>query len=215
MYNVRFKPFIGENYDKQEFKMLVLGESHYLSNSDILEYENNNKNTETITTSVLLRFLNYKTGKKCFEIWMNTFTKFCNVLEGRKTSKIETFNFWKNCSFYNYVQTPMIGPRISPSKEEFKKSLNAFLIVLDEVKPDIIFIWGYRLWNNLPREQFFEKIKINNNEIQLFHKIPLKVLPHPSSSKFNYNLSNIISKYIIEVKNYKKQQVLYYPTPNN
>lgn len=201
MSKIRFKQFVGENYHKQDFKIFVLGESHYLKDSELEAYNNNDKFIEEITINVLRRFFNYKKHKKDFERWMNTFTKFSNVLGGKKMTSSETLVFWENCSFYNYVQSPTTGPRISPTGTEFKNSKNAFLCVLGETKPDIIFVWGYRLWNNLPKEELYNKINFQNTEIHFFNKIPIKVLPHPSSNKFNYKLSNEIDKYIDEIKN--------------
>ncbi|RLJ67465.1 hypothetical protein CLV86_0968 [Lacinutrix venerupis] len=38
MLPIRFKLFIGTEYQKQDFKILVLGESHYLNGSDFTDY---------------------------------------------------------------------------------------------------------------------------------------------------------------------------------
>ena len=204
MEKLRFKPFIGENYYKQDFKILILGESHHLETSDFEAYLRDEKDIENITIYVLRRFLNYKQNYTNFGRWMNTFTKFNNVFFGKKISSIETIIFWENCSFYNYVQNPTTGPRISPTNAEFKDSINPFLSVLEETKPNIIFIWGYRLWNNLPKDELYNKINFQNTEIHLYNKIPIKVLPHPSTKQFNYNLSKEMEKYIDEIKKFQK-----------
>ena len=142
MLPIRFKPFIGEKYQTQDFKILILGESHYFNNKDLSDYLNKEKRIESITISVLKRFLNYKrTGKNHFK-WMNTFTKFSNIYKGKRLYPNETIDFWEDCSFYNYVQAPTKGPRISPTKDEFNLSFNALKEVVEEIKPNLIFLWG-------------------------------------------------------------------------
>ena len=52
--------------------------------------------------------------------------------------------------FYNYVQTCVSKARKSPEKWQFDESEDAFFEVLDYYKPDVILVWGTRLWESLP-----------------------------------------------------------------
>ena len=202
MLPIRFKPFVGANYENENFKILVLGESHYLGKQDMKAFEDKDPRIENITKSVVTGYLNYKKTGKDYYKWMNTFTKFTNALNGKQSSIKEINSFWRCSSFYNYVQAPTKGPRQSPTKEDFKLSIDAFEKVVDELKPNLIFIWGNRLWNNFPKSNY-HKSCINNKTIHFINfnqKIPIMVIPHPSSSKFNRSTYKEIEDYIIAVK---------------
>ena len=202
MLPIRFKPFIGTEYNIQNFKILIVGESHYLNDFDFNDYLNGDKKVELITNNVVKRYLNYKKTGKYYAKWMNTFTKFSNVLYGKKSSIKDTVEFWQSSSFYNYVQAPTKGPRISPSKEEFKLSFDALKKVVEEIKPNLIFLWGHRLWDNFPKENY-ESSKNGNDKIHFLkfsYNLPIMVVPHPSSSKFNYGIKDEIEKYRNAVK---------------
>jgi hypothetical protein len=202
MLPIRFKPFVGTEYQKQDFKILILGESHYLNDSDFIDYLDGNKKVELITNNVVNGYLNYKKTGKSYANWMNTFTKFSNVLNGKKSSIKETVEFWQSSSFYNYVQAPTKGPRISPSEEEFKQSFDALTEVVEEIKPNLIFFWGHRLWNNFPKDNYGSLI--NGNEkihfLKFSYNLPIIVMPHPSSSKFNYGIKDEIKDYLNVIK---------------
>lgn len=202
MLPIRFKPFIGKEYEKQEFKILILGESHYLNDLDFTDYLNGEKKVELITNNVVNEYLNYKKTGRFYARWMNTFTKFTNVLNGKKSSIKETVEFWQASSFYNYVQAPTKGPRISPTKEEFRQSFDALSEVVKQIKPNMIFIWGDRLWNNFPKDNY-ESLTNGSDEIHYLkfsYNLPIMVVPHPSSSKFNYGIKNNINDYLNVVK---------------
>jgi hypothetical protein len=196
MTKIRFKPFVGSQYNNTNCRILILGESHYLCGDDLLDYENNEPYIQNITQNVVLEFLNYKNNKTSFQKWMNTFTKFGNIVSNKNLNTMETIDFWNSCSFYNFVQYPTTGPRISPTKEQFKNSLDAFLKISDELKPNVIFIWGYRLWQNLPKDNLITVMNINGTEKHLYNNIPIKVIPHPSSNQFNYELCNDIQNFL-------------------
>jgi uracil-DNA glycosylase len=173
-----------------------------LNDSDFTDYLNGEKTVELITNNVVNGYLNYKKTARFYAKWMNTFTKFSNVLNGKNSSIKETVEFWQSSSFYNYVQAPTKGPRISPTKEEFKQSFDALSEVVEQLKPNMIFIWGDRLWNNFPKDNYESK-KSGNDKIHYLkfsYNLPIMVVPHPSSSKFNYGIKKNITDYLNAVK---------------
>lgn len=201
MLPIRFKPFVGKNYSNEQFKILVLGESHYLNSKDLLDFKSGHQRIEHITNNVLNSFLNYKRTRKSYARWMNTFTKFSNVYHGKRLTPKNTVDFWDSCSFYNYVQAPTAGPRVSPKTNEFQQSFEALEKVIEDIRPDIIYIWGYRLWDNLPIAHIRnEKVDEFNLYYLGVNKIPIMKLPHPSSTKFNYKLSTQLKRYTEKVK---------------
>ena len=83
MTKIRFKPFVGSQYNNTNCRILILGESHYLCVDDLLDYVNNEPYIQNITQNVVLEFLNYKNNKTSFQKWMNTFTKFGNIVSNK------------------------------------------------------------------------------------------------------------------------------------
>lgn len=200
-----FKPWVGENYENgiNGKKILVLGESHHCDDDKCLDCgtTNTKHDCNSFTQKVILNYFSYKEKKYPFDRWMNTFTKFANILNGKKLSDPEQIDFWESVAFYNYVQKALTGPRISPTQDEFNNSLPAFHYLIENLKPDLIIIWGMRLWYNLPKGIFFV-IENNAKNIPIHYykkdniKIPLKVIYHPASSKLNYNHTIEINEFI-------------------
>lgn len=186
MLPIRFKPYVGKDYDKQDFKILTLGESHYFGEDDLRDYENGTKRIEHITNKVVNEYLDYlKTGKG-FVVWMNTFTKYGHVFVEERSKK-DLLKVWESISFYNYVQVPTPGPRIPPPNKDFKDSIEAFKKVVKDLKPDLILFWGDRLWDNFPQE-YLKSITKGGKQIhylKLSYEMPILILKHPSSRVFN------------------------------
>lgn len=157
--NVKFPPWEGMEYqygilgfdedghiiygtkDKPGIKLLVLGDSHYCAKqSDAVE---------SITNTIIKDLLNPESE---FELYKNTYTKFIKSLTGHIDvftieSKVEA---WNHILFYNYVQEAMSKPRQSPSEKQFYEAQAPFFEVLEKNSPDLIIVWGKRLYNRLP-----------------------------------------------------------------
>ncbi|MCB0540555.1 MAG: hypothetical protein KDE33_23770 [Bacteroidetes bacterium] len=193
-----FDPYIGTQYERRKF--LVLGESHYANEfltgemtPELMRIRSN------FTNCVMHQYLDFLSDRIRSQRWMNTFTKFSNVLHSQRLSKTIRIQFWESVSFYNYVQFPVSGPGQSPSKEQFEMSHSPFLQTCLELKPEMIFIWGFRLRDNLPPNSF--ETRIGRDEVTLYYlraheNIPCLIVPHPSSRSFNYKISSTISKYL-------------------
>jgi hypothetical protein len=206
MENVFFHPHVGKNYETTGFnglKLLILGESHYCE----YKCENcgkiHNKECAGFTIEVLTRFFKYKEGKVEFEDWMRTFTRFTNVLLEEEADNQTLLNFWDSVIFYNYVQSSTEGSRISPTDKQFEESKKAFLEILEYFKPDLILVWGKRLWDHMPDCGFWGKEDILDNFNDHFYyyeasgkKIPAYRIYHPSSQYFNYESSKYIKEAI-------------------
>ncbi|MGB5981646.1 MAG: uracil-DNA glycosylase [Nonlabens sp.] len=203
MSNIRFKPFIGSTYKKQDFKLLTLGESHYFGSGDMANFKADESSMSTVTQDVVKRYLDYKIGKGNFENWMSNYTKYGNVVAGKQMSSKETIDFWNSTSFYNYVQAPTANPRVSPTKQEFTDSIEPFKKVLKNLNPDLVILWGHRLWNHFPKDHYVSKLEQEGNKIHYLEfnkRTPILVVPHPSSSQFNYSLTSEINNYIELIK---------------
>jgi hypothetical protein len=143
---VKFKPWVGENYETgihQGKKLMILGESHYCANPET-------EATEDITIKVIEDLLDPFSEHEGYK---NTYTKFAKAVVGEKQFSDETKKeFWQHVIFYNYVQTSISGARLSPTTEQFRNSEQAFFEIISQYQPDLIIVWGKRLYNNLPQQ---------------------------------------------------------------
>ncbi|MBE6188660.1 MAG: hypothetical protein E7143_06015 [Rikenellaceae bacterium] len=158
--NVKFIPWVGPEYEygirgfdnnghiiygtkeNPGIKVAVLGDSHYCANQS--------EAVKTITNTVIKDLLQKESE---FEQYKNTYTKFIKSFTGyidefTNDSKIEA---WQHILFYNYVQEAMERPRQSPSEKQFSEAQIPFFEILEKNSPDVIIVWGKRLYNNLPQ----------------------------------------------------------------
>ncbi|MBR5831063.1 MAG: hypothetical protein IKY79_00435 [Bacteroidales bacterium] len=124
-------------------KVMVLGESHYCANKEDENYY--------LTKGIITDLINPDAK---FEPYKNTYTKFGKSLSGAFDlwNNEAKRDLWQHVIFYNYVQKSMPGKRIAPSKEDFHQSEDAFFEVLETYSPDIVIVWGKRLYNSLPQK---------------------------------------------------------------
>lgn len=141
MKDVKFLPFVGDNYNKglQGKKVLVLGESHYCANAS--------EAVPSLTQDIIKDL--YDPNSE-FEPYKNTYTKFAKSLVNKDLTVKDKEEIWNKLAFYNFVQNPITGPRKPPSNQEFLDSHTAFFQVLEALQPDCILAWGSRLYDNLP-----------------------------------------------------------------
>lgn len=141
MSQIKFTPWIGDNYEKSTFgkRVLVLGESHY-------DWEKGKPIDErSEVTNIVIREQLDGTYTKAF--W----TKIAITFLNKQPTLEEKRAFWHQIAFYNYVQSSAgFGPRKSPTSEQFGKSAQAFFELLESYKPEVIIVLGKRLWQNLP-----------------------------------------------------------------
>ena len=158
--NVKFIPWVGPEYEygirgfdnnghiiygtkeNPGIKVAVLGDSHYCANQS--------EAVKPITNPVIKDLLQKESE---FEQYKNTYTKFIKSFTGyidefTNDSKIEA---WHHILFYNYVQEAMERPRQSPSEKQFSEAQIPFFEILEKNSPDVIIVWGKRLYNNLPQ----------------------------------------------------------------
>ena len=143
MSKINFLPWVGEHYSTTGFagkRILALGESHYCDKASDAKPD--------ITGKVIADLFDPQSEHEAYK---NTYTKFAEALLGRDCLSLEDKErFWNSIAFYNYVQVPMTGARVAPSQKDFRDSEAAFFEVLELLRPDIVIVWGSRLYNNLP-----------------------------------------------------------------
>ena len=179
MGNIIFKPWVGDNYRSTSKKIFILGESHY--------GESSIEDNPDFTSGIVESFLGFKAGKHDHEHWMNTFTRFTNVVHDQTLEVGAITSFWQSIVFYNYIQKAIEGPRVSPSEQDFENSLKALVEIITEYQPNLIIIWGQRLWESLPNELFKYDKESNSYFLEIQdNRIDVLWIYHPSSRYFNY-----------------------------
>ena len=135
MSNIHFEPFKGTNYSNGgcfRKKILVLGESHH------------GRDMGSSMTQDILDDQTY--SNKTYP----AYTKFERALVGYKTNSQARQCIWNSVMFYNYVQSCVPKSRQRPEQWQFDESEEAFFEVLENYEPDVILVWGSRLWEALP-----------------------------------------------------------------
>lgn len=184
MHSIHFLPWIGKSYSLgiNRKRVMALGESHYCGKPE--------DDIPQITNDVIARYLN--PGEEV-EGWMKTYTKFIRSLSGDLEMRREdSAPWWNRIIFYNFVQVPMSGPRVSPTPQEFRASDNAFFNILEQYRPDAILAWGRRLYENLPAKGYQGPNLLlpcgDTKETWIYplsdgHKVHvLPIIPHPSAA---------------------------------
>ena len=157
--------------------MLVLGESHYCANAE--------EAVPTLTNNIITDLFDSESE---FEPYKNTYTKFIRALSGTDVSRFDVKPIWDEVMFYNYVQFPISAARVEPTSKEFTDSEPEFWEVLEQYRPDVVIVWGHRLYNNLPKvghqgpdccesETWVYQLK-DGKEVRFLDMM------HPSSPKF-------------------------------
>lgn len=137
-------------------RIMVLGESHYCDRMDECRVCGDMSKCRKLdfTTDVVRDYLNPNVKR---DSWMKTYRKFERSLVNHNTTPEESVKIWNALLFYNYLQVAVSGPRKAGSREAYRAAVEPFFSVLDQYQPDLVVVWGNRLWNNLPCERWMEK----------------------------------------------------------
>jgi hypothetical protein len=146
-----FHPWVGENYgcDSSVLKKrtLILGGSHYL------EGLNSDEDLGDFTNEVV----NLYFDRNCKGKWKKTFSTFINSIFGRSTNEDERRVFFESVVFYNYLQEVAGDNPGAAGNYDYGaiQHFEAFKLVLDEYKPEVVISWGDKVWEGLPNDWGF------------------------------------------------------------
>lgn len=143
MTHYTFAPWVGRDYRGRGFggrRLLILGESHYCADERDVR--------SSMTSEIIADLFDPNSPHEGYK---NTYTKCANAVAGHSLDMSGKESFWHSVAFYNYVQTAISGARMSPSAEEFRASEALFWQMLEELRPEYVLVWGYRLYDALPR----------------------------------------------------------------
>ena len=167
MEHVFFKPWVGKDYSTGGIfkkKILVVGEGHVCGGCDYCGLKYAKECEDLNTTQVVVDYLNQCSGK-----WTSIYRKFERSLVNKETTPEESNEIWQSIAFFNFLQVAMTEARKSGSNEDYKEGQTAFLEVIEDLKPDLIIVWGVgRLYNWLPEEGWIDgdKIEIDGYKVK-------------------------------------------------
>jgi hypothetical protein len=133
--NLKWLPWVGNEYFDSERRILIVGESHYLtgSKSNRLEAEKLN-----FTLNVIQTF--------CIDHreLQPTFDNLNRCLFGKKSpkKKVRT-EMWKQLAFYNFVQCPMETIDARPTSDDMEKGWKVFAELIKMLKPTHCIFIGF------------------------------------------------------------------------
>lgn len=195
MKNVFFKPWVGAEYSSGGIfgkRILVLGESQY----------SDGEPNPNLTIEVLKEYLSYE---KTVPSYLQSFNKFERSLIGTTTDGTMRRQIWNSVAFYNYLQIPMSGPRRAGKKSDYADSADAFFEVLETLYPEIIIVWGYRLWDSIPADRWewgeevtFDGAPVRIGSFLLVDGTRIKAIPvkHPSAGYSWSKWHKLIRQYL-------------------
>jgi len=128
--NLTWYPWIGNNFEMQNSKLLLIGESHYAEdpedNSDKKCYNDflNNKRT-TIGFIEDLDVKDKILGGNTWRFYENTYRALF------RTNYIDVKKFWSKVAFYNFIQRPMKSKDERPIVSDYT---NSFIVFTNLIK---------------------------------------------------------------------------------
>ena len=184
------KPFIGHHFSANSLKLLLIGESHYLSSYEgIPSVENWYSNSENCTTNFLDKHPknkdwlnpNYIIGTAFFDNHGHTsFGIFRNPAQCvQKELHLTDFKeAMHHMAFYNYFLRPAEkkGDSIKVSPEDKKQSFDHFLNVLEILKPKQVIFTSTKAY-----KAFKETVRKRDQKID----VSIEKTCHPSSAWWN------------------------------
>lgn len=171
-------PFIGEDYDIQSQRLLIIAESHYLPENSSLDLSKWYEMDETSLSEAEKEYINsrevllahYKNQRLIFKPIADAILEYGFNLK-------DSSNVFKYVAWYNFFQRPaeVTGESIKPTKEDREKAEEAFEHIFQTINPThVIFVssksWG---WAGILRYKFKD------------NPVVLDFTAHPNSQWWN------------------------------
>ena len=154
-FKLRYKPWVGENYEASKYgKLLLLGESHYL---------NSDKDGSTYTSQVVREAIKSQSGM---------YTSFFRTIELIFDRANDHEVFWHEIAFANLIQTGLVTSNSQPTEEERSSIAPAFYHLLQLLQPNYVIVCSKRMWNNwIPAGNGSEvkKFSVENKLLEIWH----------------------------------------------
>jgi hypothetical protein len=175
--SIKFYPYIGDKYNEYFPKILILGESHYISNElspNQEEIDTWNKDTNTTREAVEEGYKPYK----------NTAAMLTNTI-------INNEWVYKIVAFYNFFQQYVgIGSSNKSliNDEMIDLSQKAYFSIIEILKPNLVIAWGTgKLYNSWVPQDECEILNEDNTlyRYKKYMETYIWHIQHPSAPMFN------------------------------
>lgn len=195
---VKFLPWIGDKYEEGIYydekgelcygkgkgkKVLVVNECLYKDETEKdAERAVGNAKLSWLVYELIHRFIDDSSN---FSLVVNhrPFIQFERALAGRERLTMrERTELWNHLAFYTYVQKTLSFPQPYPTENQYICSEEAFKNVLMSFSPDVIVVWGKRLFNHLPIP---ESSSGNGKGTWMsIEDVKMMSVPHPTSPMY-------------------------------
>jgi hypothetical protein len=134
---------VGNLFGDHPQKLLLLGESHYVTKLEAKD--------SRFTKKMIKHVIEQGDEKTRF---FRTIVELIN-LEGKS-------DFWNKVAFGNLIQRGLLNSWDQPTQEDYASVRGAFVQMVSDLQPKRIIVLSKRLWNFRLGEQGFEKIQSPN-----------------------------------------------------
>ncbi|MDE1351549.1 hypothetical protein L9W80_15490 [Vibrio aestuarianus] len=140
MKNVKFLPWVGNQYRNNKTRLLLLGESHY----------SDSPQSNHFTQELIEQYLD---GEYRHRYW----TQIIQLLSGAPHGEVNSKEAIQPYAFYNFIQEIVSdSPEVKPTRKMIDDSIPAFWEVIEELQPTHILVLSKRLWDYLPAGNGFD-----------------------------------------------------------
>lgn len=159
-----FTPFVGGNYKKgiNGKKVLVLGASFYCDKTQCqfftqctsVEYKDSSAYDAICPIYTRDNKELHLEAEYCIEDGVATYQKFARGM-GKYVGTDDYDEIWSHMAFTNYVQfflPATNGYRITRKSDLSERDYEAFVETLEELKPDIVIVWGGVINNRIKQD---------------------------------------------------------------
>lgn len=213
-----FCPCKGEFYGTENSilskKLLVVGASHYCRHFSECDancgVRAKDEKCAGFTNDVIDTYLYVDESMG----WKKTYTAFVNSVFGHHTDFEERCRFFQSVVFVNYLQRAEGEKGYEKHDQWFRdiQNADAFKQTIMEYAPDVIVVWGTRVWNALPWNDFIIDHAFSTGEVKKCswqgNAFTLLKVRHPSigySRAKHYHLFQQNEVYIVP----DKQKILH------
>jgi hypothetical protein len=193
--NTFFEPWIGSGYSQKNYKILVIGDSHYCGGHERCGVKGNcsfeeMKDCNDFTQVTVKSYIDFRKNIGEKHGWMTkTFYPFDKIFYGKENVTMEeSLELWNSISFYNFLQTAYIeeATNVFYSNTDYILSSPLCYNVIKELRPNLIIVWGNRAYNHLPNTNWEDGTNYYNGKYLIDNEIKCIRIYHPSRANVSY-----------------------------
>ena len=155
--DLKWLPWVGENYNDNNIRILVVGESHYHDNTQqTINSSHSTSFTREVVNDLAINSLNKRSP---------FFQNFHLAL--LETNEFDSTKFWNQVAFYNFIQKPMTTSMGRPPRQDFVDGWKVFFETIRILKPTLCIFVGTtaaNYYSNSIKSPFYKDFEIQWND---------------------------------------------------